>query len=46
LAVAFITVIGLLSALVGDGWWDVISWATLSLPVFMYLFFIDCRQSP
>ncbi|WP_349644001.1 hypothetical protein [Bradyrhizobium sp. LTSPM299] len=40
-----ITVVGLLSALIGDGWWDAVSWAALGLPVLFYLFFIGRRQS-
>lgn len=45
LAVTIITLIGLLSALIGDGWWDAVSWATLGLPVLLYVFFIGRRQS-
>ncbi|KJC55846.1 membrane protein [Bradyrhizobium sp. LTSPM299] len=44
-AVMIITVVGLLSALIGDGWWDAVSWAALGLPVLFYLFFIGRRQS-
>jgi hypothetical protein len=44
-AVTVITVIGLLSALIGDGWWDAVSWVTLALPVLIYLFFIGRRRS-
>ena len=44
-AVGIITVVGLLSALVGDGWWDAVSWAALGLPVLLYLLFIGRRQS-
>jgi len=40
-----ITVVGLLSALIGDGWWDAVSWVTLALPVLIYLFFIGRRRS-
>ena len=33
LAIAIITALGLTTALLGDGVWDWISWAALSLPV-------------
>jgi hypothetical protein len=33
LAIAAITVFGLLSALLGDGVWDVVSWIALAAPV-------------
>jgi hypothetical protein len=33
LALAIVSVIGLVAALTGDGWRDWISWATLALPV-------------
>lgn len=32
-AVAVVSLVGLLSALVGDGAWDVVSWLTLGLAV-------------
>lgn len=43
-AVGIITVVGLLSALIGDGWWDAVSWAALGLPVLLYLLFIGRRH--
>jgi hypothetical protein len=33
LLVMVLTIFGLLSALVGDGWWDVLSWLALGLPL-------------
>ncbi|MBR1125647.1 hypothetical protein JQ628_29275 [Bradyrhizobium lablabi] len=36
--------IGLIAALVGDGWWDGISWLTLALPVLLYFFFVLRRR--
>jgi hypothetical protein len=33
LALALVTVIGLGSALLGDGRWDALSWVALSLPI-------------
>jgi hypothetical protein len=32
-AVGVVSAAGLVSALVGDGWWDVLSWLTLGLAV-------------
>jgi hypothetical protein len=31
--------------LVGDGWWDALSWLALALPVLLYLFFIVSRKA-
>ena len=39
-----LSVIGLVAALVGDGWWDGVSWLTLSLPVLLYFFFVLRRR--
>ncbi|WP_165825237.1 hypothetical protein [Rhodopseudomonas palustris] len=36
--------IGLVSALVGDGWWDIASWLMLMLPVVLYLFYVELRS--
>lgn len=33
LVVAAITLVGLIAALVGDGWHDTVSWAGLAVPV-------------
>jgi len=41
--IGVLSTVGLLAALVGDGWWDGLSWASLSLPVLLYLFFIVRR---
>ncbi|MDH2383687.1 hypothetical protein [Bradyrhizobium sp. CER78] len=45
LVIAIVSTVGLISALVGDGWWDAVSWAALGLPVLLYLLFI-CRRRP
>jgi hypothetical protein len=36
--------IGLIAALVGDGWWDGVSWLALALPVLLYCFFVLRRK--
>jgi hypothetical protein len=41
--IGILSTVGLLAALVGDGWWDGLSWASLSLPVLLYLFFMIRR---
>ena len=38
--VAILSVVGLLSALLGDGIWDGVSWAVLAVPVALYFGFI------
>jgi hypothetical protein len=40
MAVGALSVIGLVAALIGDGWWDVVSWLSLTLPILLYLFFV------
>ena len=40
LVVAAISSVGLVSALVGDGWLDGISWAALGVPVALYALFM------
>ncbi|WP_430642044.1 hypothetical protein [Bradyrhizobium ivorense] len=45
LVIAILSTVGLISALVGDGWWDAVSWAALGLPVLLYLLFIWRRRS-
>ena len=40
LVIGVFSTIGLIAALVGDGWWDGLSWATLSLPVLLFLLFV------
>ena len=32
-----LTAVGLLAALLGDGWWDAASWVTLAVPVLVVL---------
>ncbi|WP_050628882.1 hypothetical protein [Bradyrhizobium viridifuturi] len=44
LVIAIVSTVGLISALVGDGWWDAVSWAALGLPVLLYLVFIWRRR--
>ena len=43
--IGILSTVGLIAALVGDGWWDGLSWATLSFPVLLYLFFTIRRTS-
>jgi len=40
---ALATLVGLLSALIGDGWWDVLSWALLASLVFVVVYY--CAKS-
>ena len=44
LVIAIVSTVGLISALVGDGWWDAVSWVGLGLPVLLYLVFTWRRQ--
>lgn len=44
-ALGLLTAGGLLSALVGDGIWDALSWALLAVPVVTGLWFA-CGQKP
>ncbi|OKO76980.1 hypothetical protein [Bradyrhizobium sp. NAS96.2] len=44
LVIAIVSTVGLVSALVGDGWWDAVSWAALGLPVLLYLLFVWRRR--
>lgn len=39
LAIAAVTLVGLISALVGDGVWDALSWAALALPLAVIAFY-------
>jgi hypothetical protein len=39
IVIGILSTVGLISALVGDGWWDGLSWVALLLPVLLYLFF-------
>ena len=38
--IGILSTVGLVAALVGDAWWDGLSWASLSLPVLLYAFFV------
>ena len=44
LVIAIVSTVGLISALVGDGWWDAVSWVALGLPVLLYLLFLWRRR--
>jgi hypothetical protein len=44
LALAIVSVIGLVAALTGDGWRDWISWATLALPVAAFVWALIYRR--
>ncbi|MCA6122464.1 hypothetical protein J6500_11260 [Bradyrhizobium sp. WSM 1704] len=44
LVIAILSTVGLISALIGDGWWDAVSWGALGLPVLLYLVFVWRRQ--
>jgi predicted cobalt transporter CbtA len=37
LALAVVTAVGLMSALLGDGFWDVLSWVSLVAPMIVIL---------
>jgi hypothetical protein len=41
--IGILSTVGLVAALIGDGWWDGLSWASLSLPVLLYFFY--CMRS-
>ncbi|WP_022721073.1 hypothetical protein [Rhodopseudomonas sp. B29] len=46
LLIAILSMVGLLSALLGDGIWDGLSWATLAVPVLLYVaFYVAARRS-
>jgi hypothetical protein len=42
--IGVLSTVGLIAALVGDGWWDGVSWLTLALPVLLYFFFVLRRR--
>lgn len=46
LVLGLLTAGGLLSALVGDGVWDLLSWALLAVPVATGLWFACRERSP
>jgi len=41
LILAVLSLIGLLSALTGDGVWDLLSWMTLGIPVVVMVWFLS-----
>ena len=43
--IGILSTVGLVAALVGDGWWDGLSWASLSLPVLLYFIYTIRRQA-
>jgi len=45
IVIGILSTVGLVAALVGDGWWDGLSWTSLSLPVLLYFFFTIRRQA-
>lgn len=44
IVIGVLSTIGLIAALVGDGWWDAVSWVSLGLPVLMYFYFTMRRS--
>jgi hypothetical protein len=44
IVVGALSVVGLVAALIGDGWWDALSWFSLTLPALLYLFFVMRRK--
>jgi hypothetical protein len=44
-ALALLSAVGLVSALVGDGAWDALSWLTLAAPVAIPVYFIARGRS-
>ncbi len=45
IVVGALSVVGLVAALIGDGWWDALSWLSLALPVLLYFFFVGRRRT-
>lgn len=45
LALALLSVVGLISALTGDGWRDALSWAGLAAPVFAVAWAMRARRT-
>jgi hypothetical protein len=43
LVIAIVSTAGLISALVGDGVWDVVSWVGLSVPVAVMVWYVWVR---
>lgn len=44
IVVGALSVVGLVAALVGDGWWDALSWLSLAVPVLLYVLFVLRRK--
>jgi hypothetical protein len=44
LVLAILSIVGLISALVGDGIWDGLSWITLAIPILLCGYFLLKRQ--
>ena len=44
IVIGALSIVGLIAALVGDGWWDAVSWLSLTLPVLLYFFFVARRN--
>ena len=44
IVIGALSVVGLVAALIGDGWWDALSWLSLTLPVLLYSFFVGRRN--
>jgi hypothetical protein len=44
IAIGVLSVVGLVAALIGDGWWDALSWLSLTLPVLSYFYFVGRRN--
>lgn len=44
MVIGILSVVGLLSALIGDGLWDGVSWVTLAIPIFLYAYFLLKRR--
>ncbi len=40
LLLSVLSLIGLISALTGDGFWDLLSWLTLGIPMLIIVFFV------
>ena len=45
LAIAAVSAVGLLSALTGDGWRDVVSWVGLAAPVLAVIWAMRARRT-
>ncbi len=44
---AIVSAVGLLSALLGDGIWDALSWMVLSMPILTFVWHVrSCLRSP